>query len=694
MTAAPPELEQPTRTPHELIQPAPFRSSSAQAQSPSPGVIARFAGNGRWKIVVAAVLAAVTSYYIATARSVAIVISPAADEIEVSGGLHFHLRDVYLLWSGQYRLMARRAGYEPLDVPLTVASANMQRLRFNLQKLGGHLWFSSNPTGARLIVDGIDRGTTPIVNLILPPGRHDVHMIAQDYAPYTAHIEVLGQGKRQQVNATLTPEWGWVQLTTTPGGAEIRLGERVLGRTSGQVRVPRGDQLLTLKLGGYKARQQHVVVTRGSTHQLPPLILERADGLVEVRSSPADAAVSVDGQYRGQSPLELALAPGRSYAIAAFKPGYRPMQRSVVPQPNGDAILDLPLALEVGQLMVSVTPADAELIIDGKPHGNAQQTVTLDARAHKVEIRKAGFVGYREQITPRAGFPQEIRLTLITTEQARRTSTAKRLVTATGQQLRLIYPGTFAMGSPPREPGHRPNETLHQVTLTRPYYLGVLEVSNAEFRKFQRDHNSSKFQTVDLNDDAAPAVNLNWFEAASYCNWLSAQERLPPFYDITNGVVSGYDPKSTGYRLPTEAEWEYAARHTDTALLRFPWGAVLPAPDRQGNYADRAASSLLGRYIIGYTDGYVGPAPVGRFPANTFGLKDLGGNVAEWINDFYAPSSLAAVTDPMGPDKGTYFVIKGASWMSASTTDLRLAFRDYAEQGRPDVGFRVARFAE
>ena len=694
MTAAPPELEQPTRAPHELIEPAPYQRSAALQRSQPPSAIARLFGKGRWRFLIASLLAALTIYYIATARSVSIETFPAADEIEISGGLHVHFRDVYLLWTGQYRLIARRAGYEPLDVPLAVSNANVQRIHFNLQKLGGHLRLVSNPIGARVIIDGIDRGTTPIANLILAPGRHDVRIAALDYEPYAARIEVLGQGKRQQVRAELKPEWGWVQLTTTPGGAEVRLSDRVLGRTSGRLRVPRGDQLLTLKLSGYKARQQHVVVAPGSTQQLPPMVLERADGLVEVRSHPADAAVSVDGQYRGQSPVELALAPGRSYVIALLKPGYRPTQRSVVPQPNGDALLDVTLPLEVGQLVVNVAPADAELIIDGKTRGNSQQTVILDARPHKVEIRKAGFVGYREQITPRAGFPQEIRVTLITTERARRTSTAKRLVTATGQRLRLIYPGTFAMGSLPREPGHRPNEALHQVTLTRPYYLGVLEVSNAEFRKFQRDHDSSKFQTVDLNEGSLPAVNLSWFEAASYCNWLSAQERLLPFYDVSNGVVTGYDPQSTGYRLPTEAEWEYAARHTDTTLLRFPWGAVLPPPDRQGNYADRAASSLLGRYIIGYTDGYVGPAPVGRFPANTFGLRDLGGNVAEWINDFYAPAAGAAVTDPMGPDKGNYFVIKGASWMSASTTDLRLALRDYAEQGRPDVGFRVARFAE
>ena len=649
---------------------------------------------GAWQYITAAVVIAVVGYYIVTARSVMVEITPAADSVELSGGPHLHWRGVHLLWTGRYRLVAQRAGYEVLDVPLAVTEAAVQRLHFNLQKLNGHVQVVSTPPGARLVVDGVDRGVTPLADVVLAPGPHDLHVTALDYAPQAMHINVVGQGKHQSLRIGLQPLWAWVTLTTVPGGAQVRLAERVLGVTSGRLRVPQGDQLLVVKLTGYKARQQHVRIVPGVAQQLPTLVLERADGLIEVRSQPADAAVSVNGQYRGQTPLELALTPGRSYQLTLLKPGYRRTERSATPKPEAEQTLMIPLALEAGNLIINATPADALVFIDGQARGLAQQTLTLDTHPHDVEIRKSGFIGYRERITTRPGFPQEINVTLLSAEVARRASTAKQLVTATGQKLRLIYPGTFTMGSPPRDPGRRANETQHEITLTRPYYLGVVEVSNAEFRKFQPKHTSAKFMTVELNDDALPAVHISWLEAARYCNWLSAQEHLPPFYEVSNDTITGYDPHSTGYRLPTEAEWEYAARHTDTGELRFPWGTVLPPPDRQGNYADRAASSLLGRIIVGYTDGYTGPAPVGRFAANAFGLKDMGGNVAEWVNDFYAPATPSPAKDPMGPDKGQYFVIKGASWMSGSTTELRLAYRDYAEQGRPDIGFRIARFAE
>ena len=519
------------RADHDLIQPTPFVVITPQPLQRPPRL-----PPGIWKYIAAALATGITIYYIATARSVAIDITPGADRVDISGGLHLHWRGVHLLWSGRYRLMASRAGYETLDVPLSVTTASVQRVRFNLQKLGGYLRVVSTPVGALLSVDGVARGATPIASLVLPPGAHDVGLSALDYAPYSARINVLGQGRRETLQIELKPQWAWVSVTTTPAGAQVRLGERVLGVTTGRVRVPQGERLLTVKLKGYKVRQQRVHVAPGIAQQLPPLALERADGLIEVRTQPADAAVSVDGQYRGQSPLELALPPGRAYQLSFLKPGYRRVERSATPQAEGEFTINVGLAPEQGNLILAATPADAQVFIDGKPHGAARQTVTLDTRPHDVEIRKAGYVGYRERITPRPDFPQEIRVTLVSTEVARRTSTAKQLVTATGQKMRLIFPGAFTMGSGPRDPGHRPNETQHEVTLTRPYYLGVLEITNAEYRKFQAQHTSGKFLTVDLNDDKAPAVNLSWFNAARYCNWLSAQERLPPFYDIGNGT--------------------------------------------------------------------------------------------------------------------------------------------------------------
>jgi formylglycine-generating enzyme required for sulfatase activity len=271
-----------------------------------------------------------------------------------------------------------------------------------------------------------------------------------------------------------------------------------------------------------------------------------------------------------------------------------------------------------------------------------------------------------------------------------------------GHTLRLFSADTVTMGASRREPGRRANETIRQANFSRLFYLAEREVTNAQFRAFASGHDSGDFQDQDLDDDEQPVTNVSWDEAANYCNWLSKQEGLSTFYAIEFGKVIGINRSATGYRLPTEAEWAWAARRRATSetgktaseQLKFPWGDSLPPPERFANYADRAASNLVGRIVFGYNDNHAVSAPVGSFMANSHGLYDLGGNVAEWTHDYYEIPDQNAITDHLGPQTGEFRVIKGASWMHGTITELRLSFRDYGIEGRQDLGFRVARYAE
>jgi formylglycine-generating enzyme required for sulfatase activity len=262
--------------------------------------------------------------------------------------------------------------------------------------------------------------------------------------------------------------------------------------------------------------------------------------------------------------------------------------------------------------------------------------------------------------------------------------------------MRLLRGGRFQMGASRREPGRRANETLREVELQRPFYIAALEVTNAQFRKWKADHSSGRFGAHDLSGEAQPVVNVTWEQAAEYCNWLSSQEGLPAAYAMRDGKLAPVAPLNTGYRLPTEAEWSRAARYPGEGQLRFPWGNALPAPPRAGNFADESARSLVAVVLQGYDDRFPATAPVGSFPPNGLGLFDLGGNVAEWVNDVYAipPPDTPVERDPTGPPSGDLHVILGSSFLQGTVSELRLSYRDYGTKTRSDVGFRVARYAE
>lgn len=233
-----------------------------------------------------------------------------------------------------------------------------------------------------------------------------------------------------------------------------------------------------------------------------------------------------------------------------------------------------------------------------------------------------------------------------------------------------VAPGRFMMGSPSSDRlGQLRKEWRHRVTISKPFSLGRTEVTQAQWQRVMGE-NPSKFKGGNL-----PVERISWYDAVRFCNELSRLAGLEPAYDIQGTRVT-WNQQSDGYRLPTEAEWEYACRagsktmfcsgNSESGLSRFAW--------HEGN-----------------SDGK--PHPVGVKQANAWGFHDMHGNVNEYCWDWYRESPRNSVTDPIGPRNGELKVSRGGSW-NFEARHLRSSSRG---NGRPSVsssyvtGLRVAR---
>jgi formylglycine-generating enzyme required for sulfatase activity len=272
----------------------------------------------------------------------------------------------------------------------------------------------------------------------------------------------------------------------------------------------------------------------------------------------------------------------------------------------------------------------------------------------------------------------------------------KGIINSIGMKLVLIPAGKFTMGSPKEEKDRsRFDEEQHEVELTKPYYLGVYEVTQGQFKKVM-GYNPSFFSTdgqrkkgveyerggpaggkqkvKGLDTSDFPVENVSWEEAAEFCKKLSALEK-----ETAAGRV---------YRLPTSAEWEYACRAGASPSTQFHTGKTLSSEQanfdasRKGNRPDLGSS--LGR-----------TCKVGSYKPNAWGLYDMHGNVFEWCSDWCGAVTENAPPpgpqrDPVGPSEGAQRVLRGGCWESW-VEGCRTAFqgREEPHERQPGFGFRV-----
>jgi formylglycine-generating enzyme required for sulfatase activity len=243
---------------------------------------------------------------------------------------------------------------------------------------------------------------------------------------------------------------------------------------------------------------------------------------------------------------------------------------------------------------------------------------------------------------------------------------------STGMELAFVKGGCFDMGDSAGDgdPNERP---VHQACVAD-FYLGKYEVTNEQFKKFKPDHNSGTSEGASLGDDKQPVVNVSWEDAVAYAGWLSQQ--------------SGQT-----YRLPTEAEWEYAAR-SGSSQSRF-WGNNPDEACKYANVADMTAKKLRPKWTTFFCDDtFAVAAPVGNFMANAYGLHDMLGNVWEWCEDVYNSEAYTKLPkdNPVYKGSGEYRVMRGGGW-SNGPLGIRSSHRVglSPDFGHHALGFRLVK---
>ena len=395
-------------------------------------------------------------------------------------------------------------------------------------------------------------------------------------------------------------------------------------------------------------------------------------GRLSVSSNVTGAQVIVDGKFVGGAPLmSLELSAG-SHRVQVKKDGYDTYRTNVEITSGRLASLEAYLTEQgpkTARLYVDTTPSDARIrILNIGP--KYYQGMELSPGDYHLEVSASGHGKQTRWVSLAAGEDKRISFSLsggyatappMASGTPATTTPKSRITNSLGMEFVYIKPGTFMMGSPSNEPKRGKDERQHQVTLTQGYYLQTTEVTQGQWQQVMGG-NPSKFKNCGSD---CPVEQVSWDDAQKFIQKLNRLE--------------GTDK----YRLPTEAEWEYAARAgTQTP---FSFGDCLST--NQANYDGNSPMPGCGK-----GKDRKKPVTVGSFPANAWGLYDMHGNVYEWCQDWFGDYPTGAVSNPKGPSSGENRVFRGGGWNDYARY-CRSAYRDWLTPGFRNglVGLRLVR---
>lgn len=510
---------------------------------------------------------------------------------------------------------------------------------------GQYLVMTVTPANAEVSIDDVPVEVADgVVSTLLKYGRHTYRVSAALHEPTMGQFEI-GNDKKE-LSVALQPAYGVLRVDSDPSGAEVYIdGDyQPAGTTPFTSKwLSPGKHTLQFKMPVYKTRTMEVVVPGNGTTQSVEAMLQPNFAEVSV-SAPGDAEIYINNELKDVGRWSGRLNAGL-YTVEARKASHYSSSQSVevVAGDKRTVTLSAPVP-RYGSLNISTRPIGATVSVDGTALTGTTPNIYADILIgeHTLTVAKPGYVEAEQRITVEEGKVLPVSITLTEEEKVpvaapsarsadSQSEIKNRVFTVNGVSFKMIFVegGTFSMGS---SSGDSDEQPVHSVTLSG-YYIGETEVTQ-ELWQAVMGSNPSAF-----TGNRRPVERVSWHDCQEFIEKLNA--------------LTGEN-----FRLPTEAEWEYAACGGNKSK-----NYAYPGSDNVGDVAWYSGNSNSTTHEV-----------KGKLP-NELGLYDMGGNVWEWCSDWYGRYSAGAVTNPQGPTSGSARIYRGGCWFYDA--DLcRCAYRD------------------